>query len=96
MDETRLFLVVCSDRTRSNGLKLDHRKFCTNMQKNIFTIWLMEHWNRLPREVVGSSCMEIFKTHPDVYLCDLLQSTCFIRGVELDDLLRFLPTHAIL
>ena len=30
MDEDRLFLVVCSGRTRSNGLKLEHKKFHTN------------------------------------------------------------------
>ena len=36
MGEVRFFLVVCSKRTRSNGLKLEHRKFCTNMQKNFF------------------------------------------------------------
>jgi len=29
MDEGGLFPVACSDRTRSNGLKLDHRKFYT-------------------------------------------------------------------
>ena len=38
MDEARLFLMACSDRTRSNGLKLEHRKFCTNMQKNFFMV----------------------------------------------------------
>ena len=34
MDEARLFLVVCSNRTKSNGLKLEHRKFLTNTWKN--------------------------------------------------------------
>jgi len=31
-----------------------------------------EHWNRLPREVVASPSMEIFKTCLDTYLYDLL------------------------
>ena len=43
MDETRLFLVMHSDRTRSNGLKLEHRKFCANTQKYFFMIRVMEH-----------------------------------------------------
>jgi len=34
MDETRVFSVVGSDGTRSNGLKLEHTEFCTNMWKN--------------------------------------------------------------
>ena len=60
-----------SNRTRSNGLKLEHRKLHTNMQKNFFVVRVAEHWNRLPREVVESP-MEIFKIHLDTYLCDLL------------------------
>ena len=52
--------------------------------------------NRLPREVVKSPSVEIFKTWLDAYLCNLLWGTCFRRGVGLSDLLRSLPTPAIL
>ena len=56
MDEARLFAVVHSDRTRSNGLKPKHRKFHTNVQKN-FMVRVIEHWYRLPSEVVESPSM---------------------------------------
>ena len=72
MDEARLFSVACCNRTRSNGLKLEHRKFFTNTQKNFFMVRVTEHWNRLPREVVESLSVEIFKTHLNAYLCNLL------------------------
>jgi len=41
------------------------------MQKN-FMVRVTEHWNRLPREAVESPYMEIFQTHLDLYLCNLL------------------------
>jgi len=62
------------------------------MWKNFFRTGVTEHWNRLPREVVESPSMEIFKSQLDAYLCHL----CFSRGVGLYDLLRSLPIPATL
>jgi len=64
--------VVPSDRTKVNGHKLKHRKFRLNMRKNFFTLRVMEHWHRLPRKVVESPSLEIFKTLLDKFLCSLL------------------------
>jgi len=64
--------VVPSDRTRGNGHKLRHRKFRLNTRKNFSTLRVTEHWNRVPRGAVDSPSLEIFKTHLDAVLCNLL------------------------
>jgi len=51
---------------------MKHRKFRLNMRKKFFTLRVTEPWNRLPREVVESPSLEIFKTCLDKVLCSLL------------------------
>jgi len=68
--EEGLFKRACSDRTRDNGFKLKEGRF--RKRNKLFSMRVVRHWNRLPREVVDAPSLEVFKARLNGALSNLV------------------------
>ncbi|KAJ7404723.1 hypothetical protein WISP_143886 [Willisornis vidua] len=67
-DGERLF----SDRTRESGFELKEESVKLDIRKKSFTVRVMRHRNRLPREAVDAPFLEVLKARLDGTLSNLV------------------------
>ena len=57
---------------RESGFKLEESRFRLDIRKELFTVKVMRHWNKLPREVVNVPSLKVFKARLDGAVSNLV------------------------
>ncbi|KFM05389.1 hypothetical protein AS27_15826, partial [Aptenodytes forsteri] len=55
-----------------SGFKLKEGRFRLDIRKKFFTLRVVKHWHRLPREVVDAPSLQTFKARLDGALSNLI------------------------
>ncbi|KFZ65809.1 hypothetical protein N321_12701, partial [Antrostomus carolinensis] len=55
-----------------NGFKLKEGRFRLGIRKKFFTVRVVRHWNKLPREAVAAPSLEVFKARLDEALSNVV------------------------
>lgn len=69
---TSVFSVVQHLKTQGNNIKLSKGRFILDIGEIFFIERVIKHWNRLPRKVVESPSLEVFKRCVDMVLRDIV------------------------
>ena len=88
-DGEGLFTRMYSDRRSRSSYKLKEGRFRLGIRKKFFTVRVVKHWPRLPREAVAAPSLAVLKARVDGALSNLgwwKMSLLMAGGLEPEEL----------